>query len=190
MLLASFALLRMIELRSSGRHLARLLADGGSRVSEPLYPLMVGLHAGLFVSSALEVWLQGRPFLPLLAWFMLGLLGLCLAGRVWIWRSLGAQWNVHIVHTTRPVVDTGPYRYVRHPNYTIVIAEIFALPLVHTAYLTALGFSLLNAGVVWQRIRHEEAVLFTRPDYQPKMGAKPRFLPALPTFPWNRSCCS
>ena len=110
---------------------------------------------------------------------MLTLLGLCLAGRVWVWRSLGEQWNVQIVVSARPVVDTGPYRYVRHPNYTIVIIEMFALPLVHSAYLTALVFSALNVGILWQRVRYEEGALSARPEYVAKMGAKPRFLPAL-----------
>jgi methyltransferase len=178
-LLFGFALLRLVELRFSLRHQARLLADGGRKVPEPLYPLMVCTHAGLFVASALEVRLLGRPFVPLLGWPMLILLAACLAGRVWVWRSLGEQWNVQIVVSTRSLVDCGPYRYVRHPNYTIVISEIFALPLVHSAYLTALVFSALNAGVLWQRILYEEAALSVRPDYLAKLGTKPRFLPAL-----------
>lgn len=178
-LLCGFALLRLVELWFSSRHQTRLLADGGHKVHEPLYPLMVCVHAGLLVASAFEVWLCERPFLPLLGWFMLSLLGLCLAGRAWVWHSLGEQWNVQILVSARPVVETGPYRYVRHPNYTIVAIEMCALPLVHSAYLTALVFSALNAGVLWQRIRHEEAVLHARPEYVAKMGAKPRFLPTL-----------
>ncbi|MBI3304002.1 MAG: hypothetical protein HYZ72_18200 [Deltaproteobacteria bacterium] len=178
-LLSGFALLRLVELWFSFRHQAQLLAAGGKKVTEPLYPLMVCVHAGLFVASVLEVRLLGRPFVPLLGWPMLFLLGVCLAGRAWVWCSLGEQWNVQIVISARPVVDLGPYRYVRHPNYTIVIIEIFALPLVHGAYLTALVFSVLNAFVLWQRIRLEEAALFARPEYVAKMGVKPRFFPAL-----------
>jgi methyltransferase len=178
-LLAGFALLRLIELWFSRRHQARLLAHGGTKVAEPLYPLMVALHASLFVSCVLEVGLFKRPFVPMLGWPSLALLGLCLAGRVWVWRSLGEQWNVQIVISSRPVVDWGPYRYVRHPNYSIVIIEMVALPLVHNAYLTALIFSLLNAAVLWQRVRREEAALFTCPEYAAKMGTKPRFFPAL-----------
>jgi methyltransferase len=140
---------------------------------------MVCVHAGLFVSCAIEVTMFYRPVIPWLAGCMLAVLVLCLAGRIWIWRSLGEQWNVRIVTSPLPVVDSGPYRYVRHPNYTVVIAEILALPLVHSAYCTALLFSALNAGVLWQRIRLEEAALSARPDYVKKMGMKPRFLPAL-----------
>ncbi len=176
-LVAGVALLRVVELRLSRRHQVRLLARGGKRVAEPLYPLMIALHTGLFVASALEAWLCERLFVPVLGLPMLGLLGLCLAGRIWVWRSLGEQWNVQVVVSTQPVVDWGPYRYVRHPNYSIVIVEMFALPLVHSAYLTALVFSLLNAAVLWQRIRCEEAALWARPEYVTKMGMKPRFLP-------------
>jgi methyltransferase len=176
-LLVGVALLRVAELRLSRRHQIRLLASGGKKVVEPLYPLMVVLHASLFVASALEVWLCERPFVPVLGWSMLALLGLCLAGRIWVWRSLGEQWNVQVVVSTQPVVDWGPYRYMRHPNYSIVIVEMFALPLVHSAYLTAVVFSALNTAVLAQRIRCEEAALLARPEYLAKMGAKPRFLP-------------
>lgn len=178
-LLVGVALLRVAELRLSRHHQKRLLTEGGRKVTEPLYPLMVTLHASLFLSSALEVWLCKRPFIPVLGWSMLVLLGLCIAGRAWVWRSLGEQWNVQIMISSRPVVDGGPYRYVRHPNYSIVIIEMFALPLVHNAYLTAVFFSILNGFVLWQRIHHEEAALLARPDYMAKMGTKPRLLPAL-----------
>jgi methyltransferase len=140
---------------------------------------MVSVHTGVFVASALEVWIGERPFIPLLGWPMLTLLGLGLAGRVWVWRSLGEQWNTQIMLSPHSIVESGPYRYVRHPNYTIVITEMFALPLVHSAYLTALLCSIMNAIVLWQRLRREEAILATRADYLVKMGPKPRFLPPL-----------
>lgn len=185
-LLCGLATLRLLELWVSARHRARLLAAGGRQVREPFYPLMVCVHVGLFVACVLEVVACDRPVLPWLAGGMLAVLGLCLAGRVWVWRSLGAQWNVRIIAAPLPVITTGPYRYVRHPNYTIVIAEFFALPLAHSAYLTALGFSLLNALVLWHRLRLEEAVLSSRPEYVARMGGKPRFLPA---FARDRRCC-
>ena len=178
-LLVGVAFLRVAELWFSRRHQVRLLAAGGKKVAEPCYPLMVVVHAGLFVASALEVWLYQRPFVPALGLPMLSLLALCLAGRIWVWHSLGEQWNVQVVISTQPVVDWGPYRYVRHPNYCIVIVEMFALPLVHSAFLTALVFSVLNATILWQRIRREEAALLTRSEYRAKMGLKPRFLPTL-----------
>ncbi len=178
-LLLGFAMLRIIELQVSRRHQARLLAEGGRKVSEPMYPLMVGVHTSLFFGSALEVWELNRPFLPLLGWPMLTLLVLCVLGRIWVWRSLGPQWNTQIITSPHAVIDAGPYRYLRHPNYTIVIVEMFALPLVHSAYLTAFVCSALNAFVLQRRICLEEAALLMRPEYRRKMANKPRFLPAL-----------
>ncbi|MCS6925950.1 MAG: hypothetical protein NZ578_08630 [Candidatus Binatia bacterium] len=180
-LLCGYAGLRLFELWVSARHRRQLLAAGGQHIGEPFYPLMVCIHAGVFPACALEVVVCDRPVLPWLAGSMLTVLALCLLGRIWIWQSLGIQWNVGIVASPLPVVDSGPYRYVRHPNYTIVIAEFLALPLVHSAYVTALVCSLLNAFVLWHRVRLEEAVLFSRPDYVAKMGEKPRFLPR-----WDR----
>ncbi len=178
-LLAGFAALRLVELRFSAHHQASLLAEGGTKLREPFYPLMVGVHVALFVGSAIEVILCHCPFILWLGGPMLILLILCVAGRVWVWRSLGEQWNVQIVTSARPIVDSGPYRYVRHPNYTIVIVEMFALPLVHSAYVTALVCSVANALVLRERIRREETVLFAHPEYMTKMAAKPRFLPLL-----------
>jgi len=180
-LLAVVAVVRVIELWFSAQHQTRLFAEGATKISEPFYPLMIGVHVGLLVASPLEVWIGQRPFLPWLGWPMVMLLGGCLAGRLWVWRSLGEQWNVQIVKSQRPIIDSGPYRFVRHPNYTIVILEMFALPLVHSAYWTALLCSLLNAGILQRRIHHEEAALFAHPEYAAKMGTKPRFLPACGT---------
>jgi methyltransferase len=177
-LLLSFALLRVAELVVSSRHQARLLAEGGAKIPEPIYPLMVAVHIGVFLGSAWEVWWCERSFSPALGWPMLFLLGLCLAGRLWVWQSLGVQWNTQLMTTTRPIAATGPYRYVRHPNYTIVIVEIGALPLVHSAYFTAFICSLVNAFVLRERVRLEEAALLTRPGYRHVMAGKPRFLPA------------
>jgi methyltransferase len=177
-LLAGVTVVRVIELRFSTQHQTRLFAEGATKIHEPLYPLMVGVHVSLLVASPLEVWVGQRPFIPWLGWPMLVLLGGCLAGRVWVWRSLGEQWNTQIVNSRRPIIDSGPYRYVRHPNYTIVIIEMFALPLVHTAYLTALICSIVNTFILQHRVHHEEVTLFARPDYATKMGTKPRFLPA------------
>lgn len=179
MLVTGFAALRLVELWFSTRHQSSLLAEGATKVQEPLYPLMVSVHGGLLIGSILEVTLFARPFLLWLGGPMLALLALCVVGRIWVWSSLGEQWNVQIVTSSRPIVESGPYRYVRHPNYTIVIVEMFALPLVHSAYVTALLCSLVNAVVLRERIRQEEAALFIRPGYQTKMAHKPRFLPSL-----------
>jgi methyltransferase len=182
-LLLVFALLRITELIVSRRHQVQLLAEGGQKVAEPTYPLMVGVHTSLLLGSAVEVWLFARPFVALLGWAMLALLALCVIGRIWVWRSLGQQWNTQIMTSARAIIATGPYRYVRHPNYTIVIVEMFALPLVHSAYVTACVCSALNAVVLQQRICLEEAALLQKPAYRRTMASKPRFLP---TFPRER----
>src|SRR5262249_3199852 len=93
MLLLGFAVLRLVELWFSAHHQARLLAEGSTKLHEPTYPVMVGVHVGLLVGSALEVILCHRLFVPWLGGPMLVLLALCLVGRVWVWRSLGEQWN-------------------------------------------------------------------------------------------------
>jgi methyltransferase len=139
---------------------------------------MIVVHASLFIGSAGEVWWLERPFFPVLGWSMCFLLIFCMVGRLWVWRSLGQQWNTQIMTTARPIVATGPYRYIRHPNYTIVILEMFALPLVHSAYVTALLCSAGNAFVLRRRLHLEEATLLTRPEYQRTMAGKPRFFPA------------
>jgi len=176
-LLVGFAGLRFVELWFSSRHQTQLLSEGATKLREPLYPLMVTVHLGLFIGSALEVILCHRPFIPWSGGPILVLLALCLVGRAWVWQSLGEQWNVQIMTSAHPIVDSGPYRYVRHPNYTIVIVEMFALPLVHGAYVTAVLCSLANALVLRERIRLEEAVLFLRPGYTASMATKPRFIP-------------
>jgi methyltransferase len=108
--------------------------------------------------------------------------------RVWAIRSLGKHWNVRVVDSTRlGVVTSGPYRFVRHPNYVAVFLELLLLPLVQGAWLTAALGSALHILVLRRRILLEEAVLMASPAYRASMGDKPRFLPrferALPFFP-------
>jgi len=102
------------------------------------------------------------------------------AVRWWVIRSLGAHWNVQVVDSTRlGVVTSGPFRYVRHPNYAAVFAEMLALPLIHAAWITALAGAIAHIGVLAQRLSTEERVLFANPDYRAAMTGKPRFLPGL-----------
>jgi methyltransferase len=77
------------------------------------------------------------------------------------------------------VVTSGPFRFVRHPNYAAVFTEMLALPLIHTAWITALVGSIAHAVVLSQRIAAEEQVLFANPEYRVAMTGKPRFLPGL-----------
>ena len=100
--------------------------------------------------------------------------------RLWVVRTLGDLWNVQVMDSTQiGVVTTGPFRFVRHPNYTGVILEMISLPLIHTAWITALATFAAYSIALAMRIRTEESVLMANPEYRAAMGHKPRFLPGL-----------
>ena len=129
--LALTALLRLNELRVSRRR------QGGQTVApEPIYPLMVAVHVSLFVLAPLEVFLFDRPLIPALAGSALVLLAAAIALRIWVLRSLGSAWNVRVMRPNK-IVSSGPYALIRHPNYVVVVLELIAIPLVHTAWITA-----------------------------------------------------
>jgi methyltransferase len=151
---------RLIELVVAKRNLAWSLQHGGRETSFGHYPFMVVLHTGLLAGCLLEVWLADRPFVPALGWPMLAVVVLAQALRWWCIRTLGHQWNTRIVVVPGlQRVSSGPYRRLPHPNYVAVVAEGIALPLVHSAWITALAFTLLNAELMRIRIRAENAAL-------------------------------
>ncbi|HEV3357320.1 MAG TPA: isoprenylcysteine carboxyl methyltransferase family protein [Pseudonocardiaceae bacterium] len=151
---------RLAELVVAKRNLAWSLARGGRETGFGHYPFMVVLHTGLLLGCVLEVWLGGRPFLAALGAPMLVLVVASQALRWWCIRTLGPRWNTRIIVVPDlPLITGGPYRFFRHPNYVAVIVEGVALPLVHTAWLTAIVFSVLNAGLLTVRIRAENNAL-------------------------------
>ncbi|MDQ1720866.1 MAG: methyltransferase [Pseudonocardiales bacterium] len=156
------ALERLAELVVSNRNLRWSRRRGGIETGAGHYPAMVLLHSALLVGCLAEVWLLGRPFVPALGWPMLAL---TLAAQVLRWScisTLGPQWNTRIVVVPGAGrISSGPYRYLRHPNYVAVVLEGVALPLVHTAWLTAVAFSALNAALLSVRIRGESRALAT-----------------------------
>lgn len=179
-LLAAVAALRIVELKISLRHQASMIARGASKVDEPRFGWMVALHTVVLVGSGAEVVFLHRPFIPLLAAMMFALFLAANAVRWWVIRTLGEHWNVQVVDSTRlGVVVSGPFRFVRHPNYAAVFVEMLALPLIHTAWITALVGSVTHIGVLAQRLSTEERVLSADPDYRSAMAGKPRFLPGL-----------
>ena len=179
-LLLAVALLRLVELRISKRHQAEMAGHGAAKVDEPRFRWMVLLHTAVLIGAGLEVVLLKRPFIPWLAASMFVIFLAANAVRWWVIRSLGEHWNVQVVDSTRlGVITSGPFRYVRHPNYAAVFAEMLALPLIHTAWITAALGSLAHIGVLAQRLSTEERVLFANPDYRAAMTGKPRFLPGL-----------
>ncbi|WP_457033477.1 isoprenylcysteine carboxyl methyltransferase family protein [Kitasatospora sp. P5_F3] len=162
LLILLVALERLAELVVARRNAAWSLAVGGTEYGRGHYPPMVLLHTGLLVGCLLEPALADRPFLPLLGWPMLALALGAQALRWWCIHTLGSRWNTRVIVVPGlPLVTAGPYRWLSHPNYLAVVVEGFALPLVHSAWLTALGFSALNLAVLKTRISCEEAALTT-----------------------------
>ncbi|WP_144127209.1 isoprenylcysteine carboxyl methyltransferase family protein [Catellatospora sichuanensis] len=160
LLILAVAAERLVELVVSKRHAAWALANGGREYGRGHYPYMVALHTALLAGCLAEVWLLDRPFLPALGWTMLALVVASQALRWWCVTTLGRRWNtLVIVVPGLPLVDRGPYRWLKHPNYLAVVVEGFALPLVHSAWLTALTFTLLNFALLAVRIRVEDAAL-------------------------------
>ena len=172
------AVMRLAELAVSRRNIARLRARGAVEVGRSLYPWMVAVHTGFLLSCVAEVWLLDRRMIPTVAVLALALLTAAAALRYWVMATLGDRWStrVMILPDSRPV-DGGPFRWLRHPNYLAVVVEFVALPMVHTAWLTALVFSAANALVLDRRIRTEEAALADVGDYSEVMGDRPRFIP-------------
>jgi methyltransferase len=121
---------------------------------------MVVLHAGLLAGAVAEVWIRRPDVVPLLAATMLAVVVLAQALRWWCIGTLGRQWNTRVIVVPGlPLVRRGPYRWLRHPNYVAVVAEGLALPLVHSAWITATVFTVLNAVLLTVRIRVENAAL-------------------------------
>ena len=179
-LLLAVALLRIFELRVSHRHQQHMIAHGATKVQEPRFRWIVLLHTGVLVGAALEVVLLHRPFFPALAAVMLLLFLGGNAVRLWVVRTMGQHWNVQVMNSTNlGVVTSGPFRFVRHPNYAAVFVEIFSLPLIHTAWITALLGCVGFVVTISQRIAVEESVLLANPQYRASMAGKPRFLPGL-----------
>jgi len=179
-LLLAVGLLRMAELRISRQHQREMLARGAAKVDDPKFRWMVVLHASVLIGAALEVVFLRRPFLPILAAVMFAVFLAANAVRWWVIRTLGEHWNVQVMDSTPlGVVTSGPFHYVRHPNYAAVFAEMSALPLIHSAWITAAAGALAHIAVLSQRLATEERVLFANPEYRAAMTGKPRFLPGM-----------
>ena len=160
LLVLAVGLERVAELVVSQRNLAWSRQRGGVESGAGHYPAMVLLHTGLLAGCLLEAWLGNRPFLPALGWPMLAVVLLSQGLRWWCIATLGHQWNTRVVIVPGAGrVSGGPYRFLPHPNHVAVVAEGLALPLVHTAWLTALAFTVLNAGLLTVRIRTENRAL-------------------------------
>lgn len=151
---------RLVELVISRKNAAWAFSRGGREYGARHFPYMKLLHTLFLLGCVAEVLLCHRVFH---AWLGFPMLALALAAqglRYWVIATLGHQWNVRVIVVPgAPRVTSGPYRFLRHPNYLGVAVEGLAIPLIHSAWITALAFSLLNALVLAVRIPCEERAL-------------------------------
>jgi methyltransferase len=149
---------RVIEIIYATRNTRALLRRGGIEIGGSHYPLFVLLHAAWLIALVAVVPVNMPPSWPLLLVFVL-----LQALRVAVVVSLGPYWTTRVITVPQePLVRRGPYRFLRHPNYVVVAAEIAVLPLVFGAWQLALIFSLLNGALLAWRIRVEEQALAPR----------------------------
>jgi len=145
---------RLGELWIAKRNTAWLLEHGGREASSEHYPLIVILHAAWLIG----LWILAYDEAPAVTW--LGLFILLQAARVWVLMTLGKRWTTRIIILPdAPLVKDGPFRFVSHPNYCVVVAEIFVLPMVFGLVWYAVLFSILNAVILTIRIRAENQAL-------------------------------
>lgn len=157
-IVAFVVLQRLAELVVSARNTKHLLAAGAHEVGRRHYPLIVALHVLWLASLIVFVDPATEPNL-----WLLGIFALLQVARVWVLASLGPRWSTRIIVLPEaPLVVRGPYRFMRHPNYAVVAAEIVVLPLVFGAWQIALVFTILNAAMLAWRIRVEDQALGRR----------------------------
>ena len=152
------AIVRLLELALAHRNTAALLAAGGIELGRRHYPLLVLLHAAWLLAIAVLV-----PAEAAISWPLLTVFVALQALRGWVLLSLGRFWTTRVITLPgAPLVRRGPYRFMRHPNYLLVTAEIALLPLVFGAWQLALAFSLCNAALLAWRLRIENGALAQR----------------------------
>lgn len=152
------ALERLAELVYARRNTAALLREGAHEIGPGHYPFIVLLHLAWLIT----IYLAAAPDAPPV-WFWIAVYLMLQAARYWVIATLGRYWTTRIIAVPNaPLVTRGPYRFLRHPNYAVVAGEIAVLPLAFRLYAVALVFSLVNAALLWWRIRLETEALDTR----------------------------
>ena len=144
---------RLSELVIARRNTARLMADGAREVGAAHYPVMVAMHSAWVAALVIFGWNQPVNLWWLAAYAVLQVL------RVWILATLGRRWTTRIIVTDTPLVTAGPFKYIPHPNYTLVVAEIIVAPMVLGLVWVAVLFTVLNAMMLYHRIRVEDAAI-------------------------------
>lgn len=159
--LFALSLQRLWELQKSNRHQRSLLAQGGREHSPGHFPAMAMLHSTWIIAMGAEVWFFDRPLHHELALIACAVFLIGQLLRLWAMRDLGERWCARIITLPQAApIRRGIYRYVRHPNYVGVVIEIAAAPLIHSAYITAIVFTALNAWLLVVRIKAEEQALY------------------------------
>lgn len=151
--LGFIVLQRLSELAIAKRNTARLLARGAYEVGAAHYPVMVAMHSAWIACLVIFGYDNPVTFGWLAVFAVLQVL------RIWILTSLGGRWTTRIIVLEEPLVTRGPFRFVSHPNYILVIAEIIVAPMVLGLEWVALVFTVLNAAMLWVRIGAEHKAL-------------------------------
>tara|TARA_R110002049_G_C9175592_1_gene562584 strand:+ start:1781 stop:2278 length:498 start_codon:yes stop_codon:yes gene_type:complete len=144
---------RLSELVIARRNTARLLDRGAYEVGSGHYPVMVALHSAWIACLVVFGYSEPLSYGWLTVFFLLQLI------RLWILTSLGSRWTTRIIILEEPLVVRGPFKYLSHPNYMLVVAEIIVAPMVLGLVWVALVFTLLNAAMLWVRIGVEHKAL-------------------------------
>jgi methyltransferase len=154
--LSLVTLQRLVELYIARRNTRKLLERGGFELGSNHYPFIVALHA-LWLAGLWYLVIYWQPVL-LLPWIFAYLV--LEAARGWVIAALGSRWTTRIIVVPgETLVDNGPYKYFKHPNYMVVAGEIFILPMAFGLWWYAAIFGLLNLAVLWWRIRTEDKAL-------------------------------
>jgi len=179
-ILLLFATQRFIELLYSKRNERQIhwRQPDAPEAGRSVWGWIGAVNLGLFTLPALERALRRRPPPRPVAALGWAAAIAAVALRLSVIASLRESWNVRaLVPSDLRVVDGGPYRFIRHPNYVALGLEFLGLPIIGGAYVSALGLGLANAAVLRQRIAEEDALLMAIPAYRERMGGKPSFLP-------------
>ena len=175
--LTLIVLQRLFELVVAKRNEKWMRNQGAVEIGQSHYRWLVLLHSLFFVSLITEVrWMDKQ--LSSVWWLLAVLFGVTQLGRLWVMMSLGKFWNTKILVLPKAdVVLKGPYKFLKHPNYVIVVLEFLVIPLLFQAYVTMILFSLLNIGILAVRIRVEEKALSTFTNYKEATEWHGRFVP-------------
>lgn len=144
---------RLSELVIARRNTARLLEKGAYEVGVAHYPVMVAMHSTWIACLVIFGYAAPLGFGWLAVFVLLQIL------RVWILTSLGPRWTTRVIILDEPLVVRGPFKYLSHPNYMLVVAEIIVAPMVLGLVWVAVLFTLLNAAMLWVRIGVEHKAL-------------------------------